>query len=96
MELPSTEPNRGGRPGSRALSLWRRGMPKYRTSFFKHLVNSNGAPFKVLQRIVETRDAKTIPDAEQFAKRSFERAERICDWRLHADTMETDTNQDDA
>lgn len=65
-------------------------MSGYRVRFFKRLVNSQGKPFKTLQREIEIGEAKTALEAEVIAEREFERMRKIPDWHIHADSMETE------
>ena len=65
-------------------------MPAYRVKFFKNLVSSDGHPFKCLQRVVDVRNCKSPERAVQAAKHRFRRAEHVIDWKLHADTLETE------
>ncbi len=63
-------------------------MPEYRVRFFKQIVNSQGKPFKTLQREIEIVKADTAIEAEALAERQFERLRKIPDWHFHADTVE--------
>ena len=63
-------------------------MTTYRVKFFKNLLNSDGHPFKVLQRVVTVDQSKTADDAMRAAQRQFEACEQVSDWRLHADCIE--------
>jgi hypothetical protein len=65
-------------------------MSEYRVRFFKRLVNSQGTPFKTLQREIRVIKAKTALEAEEIAEREFERGRNIPDWHTHADYLETD------
>jgi hypothetical protein len=65
-------------------------MAVYRVRFFKRLVNSQGRPFKTLQREIEIIEAKTALEAEELAEREFERVRKISDWHVHADSVETE------
>jgi hypothetical protein len=64
-------------------------MTGYRVRFFKSLVNSQGRPFKALQREIEI-ISKTALEAEGIAEREFERLRKIPDWHIHADSVETE------
>jgi len=64
-------------------------MPAYRVKFFKNLVSSDGHPFKCLQRVVVCH-CSSPERAVQAAKHRFRRAEHVADWKLHADTLETE------
>jgi hypothetical protein len=65
-------------------------MTRYRVRFFKRLVNSQGRPFKTLQREVEITKARNALEAEVIASREFERVRKIADWHIHADSVETE------
>jgi hypothetical protein len=65
-------------------------MPVYEVSFFKDIVNSCGKEFRVRQRALQIRSAKTLERAVEAAKRRFARLERITDWRLHASDVEVE------
>ena len=65
-------------------------MTAYRVRFFKRLVNSQGMPFRALQREIEIVGVKTALEAEVIAEREFERVRQIPDWRFHADSVETE------
>jgi len=61
---------------------------QYRVAFFKHLLSSDGHPFKCLQHTIEIRRAKDAERAIQAAEHRYERLCHVPDWRLHADTFE--------
>ena len=63
-------------------------MAKYRVSFFKNLVSSDGHPFKVLQRVVAVARSQSPEDAVRAAQHRFEHLEGVPDWKLHADSIE--------
>jgi hypothetical protein len=65
-------------------------MTAYRVRFFKRLVNSQGMPFRALQREIEIVGVKTALEAEVIAEREFERVRQIPDWHFHADSVETE------
>lgn len=69
-------------------------MTSYRVRFFKRLVNSQGTPFRALQRETGIIEAKTALEAEAIAAREFAQLRQITDWRVHADSMETETIAD--
>jgi hypothetical protein len=73
-----------------ARPQWGRVMAGYRVRFFKRLVNSQGSPFKALQREIEIIEAETALEAEKIAEREFERMRKIPDWHTHADFVETE------
>jgi hypothetical protein len=66
-------------------------MSCYRVRFFKRLVNSQGRPFKTLQGSFELIEANSTTDAVVIAERQFERLRGVPDWRLYADTVETES-----
>jgi hypothetical protein len=61
---------------------------QYRIAFFKHLLSSDGHPFKCLQQRIEIRSAKNIERALKAAEHRYERLCHVRDWRLHADMFE--------
>ncbi len=63
-------------------------MTRYRVTFFKHLVSSDGHPFKCLQHTIEIRRAKTADRAVEAAERRYARVRHVPDWRFYADTIE--------
>jgi hypothetical protein len=65
-----------------------RAMRRYRVTFFKNLLSSDGHPFKCLQRVIEVRRARSIDRAVQAAERRYERLHRVPNWKLHADIIE--------
>jgi hypothetical protein len=65
-------------------------MTGHRVRFFKDLVNSQGTPFKTVQREIVITGAKTALEAEVIAEREFERVRQIPDWHFHADSVETE------
>jgi hypothetical protein len=66
-------------------------MITYHVKFFKNLLSSDGHPVKVLQRIIDVRRSKSRKRAVQAAQHRFERAEHVPDWKLHADSIEAET-----
>src|SRR5215204_1149283 len=67
-------------------------MRRYRVTFFKNLLSSDGHLFKCLQQSIEIRRAKTVDRAVQAAERRYERICRVPDWKLHADTHELEVD----
>jgi len=65
-------------------------MTRYRVNFFNNLTNSNGQEFKCLQRSLIIREATDQAAALEMAKRAFEQAERISNWRCHAHLVEVE------
>src|SRR5262249_12896147 len=61
---------------------------QYRITFFKHLLSSDGHPFKCLQHAVEIRRAKNPERAFKAAVYRYERHNHVPDWKLYADTFE--------
>jgi hypothetical protein len=67
-------------------------MPRYRVSFFKDLLNSDGHPFKCVQRVIEIHNARSADRAVQAAELRYERLHRVHDWMLHADCLELEVD----
>jgi hypothetical protein len=65
-------------------------MSRYRVSFFKTLLSSDGHPFKCLQLTIEIPGARNTDRAIKTAKRQYERLRCVPDWTLHADTFEVE------
>jgi hypothetical protein len=63
-------------------------MSRYRVSFFKCLLSSDGHPFKCLQEQIVVSDLETSVQAAESASRLFERRHSLRDWRLYADEIE--------
>jgi len=63
-------------------------MTTYVARFFKTLLSSDGHPFEVLQRVVRVNQTDNVEDAIRIAEKSFEAAEHVGDWQLHADRVE--------
>ena len=70
-------------------------MTAYRVSFFNELTNSRGTLYKVCQRSVEIRTARTLDRAVEAAKKRFARLEHVGEWRLHARLFEVEPLVDD-
>jgi len=66
-------------------------MVDYRVLFFNNLVNSDGKPFKCLQRVIAVSSAKDARDASEKAKREFERLEHVPNWKYHAQFLEVES-----
>ena len=62
-------------------------MSTYHVNFFKCVLNSDGHPFKCLQRRIDVSDAESAAQAAESASRTFE-ALYGCPWKLHADSIE--------
>ena len=65
-------------------------MTGYRVSFFNELTNSRGTLYKVCQRSVEIRTARSLDRAVEAAKKRFARLEHVGEWRLHARLFEVE------
>ena len=63
-------------------------MCRYRVSFFRKLLSSDGHESKCLQQSIVIRRAKSIERAVEAAKRRYERLCQVADWRLYADGLE--------
>jgi hypothetical protein len=63
-------------------------MCRYRVSFFRKLLSSDGHESKCLQQNIVIRRAKSIERAVEAAKRRYERLCQVADWRLYADGLE--------
>jgi hypothetical protein len=65
-------------------------MSSFRVSFYNELVGSQGQVFKVCQRSVEVRSARSIDRAVAAAKRRFETEEGIGFWGHRAKSFEVE------
>ena len=63
-------------------------MPMYYIRFLRD-VEVDGHQFCALQRVVPVADCNDVEDAVRIAQDRFARLERVCDWRLRADFVET-------
>jgi hypothetical protein len=63
-------------------------MARYRVSFFKNLVNSDGHPFKCIQKVIDISRAKSVDRAVKAAEIRYERLHHVHDWTLHSDYLE--------
>lgn len=61
-------------------------MSRYVVSFIKDVLGDNGRHAEVCQSTVEI-DAPSEGEAEELAKQRFCKAERLCEWSLHADRI---------
>jgi len=68
---------------------------QYRVAFFKHLLSSDGHPFKCLQHTVEVRRAKNAERALKAAEYRYGRHSHVPDWKLYADTFELEACSQD-
>ena len=59
-------------------------MSHFVVSFMKDVLGDNGRQVEICQRTVEI-DASTEGVATELAKQWFCKAERLCEWSLHAD-----------
>jgi hypothetical protein len=66
-------------------------MSGYRVSFFKHLLSSDGHPFKCLQQQLDIPDAESAQKAVDSATRQFEKLHGLPNWKMFADSIEVDT-----
>jgi hypothetical protein len=73
--------------------MWEGHPMNYQVKFFKHLLSSDGHPFKVLQRVIPVDHSDSSDDAVRVAQRRFEGLEHVDDWRLHADCVEASVEQ---
>ena len=62
-------------------------MSRFVVSFIKHVLGDNGRQIEVCQSTVEI-DAPSEGLAAELAKQRFCKAERLCDWSLHADRIQ--------
>lgn len=63
-------------------------MTPFRVSFFNVIPDSTGHDHRCCQRIVDIPAAADADDAEERAKREFERLEGVHHWRIHASALE--------
>ncbi len=61
-------------------------MSRYVVSFMKDVLGDNGRHIEVCQSTVEI-DAPNEGEARELAKQKFCKAERLCEWSLHADRI---------
>jgi hypothetical protein len=62
-------------------------MSHFVVSFMKDVLGDNGRSAEICQRILEI-DAPTEGEAQEIAKQSFCKAERLREWSLHADRIQ--------
>jgi hypothetical protein len=65
----------------------------YRVSFFKNLLSDDGHEFRCLQQSIVIRRARSVERAVEAAKHRFARLCHVVDWRLHADGVELEVDQ---
>jgi len=63
-------------------------MSSYRVCFYKHLVSSDGHPFKCLQGQIDVAGCESEAQAAAMASKVFETTYGLRDWKLHADSVE--------
>jgi hypothetical protein len=61
-------------------------MSRYVVSFMKDVLGDNGRQIEICQKTVEI-DAHSEGEATELAKQKFCKAERLCEWSLHADRI---------
>ncbi|WP_024520553.1 hypothetical protein [Bradyrhizobium sp. Tv2a-2] len=61
-------------------------MSRYVVSFMKDVLGDNGRQIEICQKTVEI-DAPSEGEATELAKQKFCKAERLCEWSLHADRI---------
>ena len=62
-------------------------MSHFVVSFMKNVLGDNGRQIEICQRTVEI-DAPSEGEATELAKLRFCKAERLCEWSLHADRIQ--------
>ena len=62
-------------------------MSHFVVSFMKDVLGGNGRQIEICQRTVEI-DAPSEGEATELAKLRFCKAERLCEWSLHADRIQ--------
>ena len=62
-------------------------MSHFVVSFMKDVLGDNGRQVEICQRTVEI-DAPSEGVATELAKQKFCKAERLCEWSLHADRIQ--------
>ncbi len=68
-------------------------MTCYRVSFYKHLLSSDGHPFRCLQQAFKIRRARNINRAILAAEHRFERRKHLPTWDLHADDLDVEIDE---
>jgi hypothetical protein len=68
-------------------------MTHYRVNFYKHLLSSDGHPFRCLQQSVKIGCARSIERAVLAAKHRFERRNGLRLWDLHADDFDVEIGE---
>jgi hypothetical protein len=62
-------------------------MSHFVVSFMKDVLGDNGREVEICQRTMEI-DATSEGEATELAKQRFCKAERLCEWSLHADRIQ--------
>jgi hypothetical protein len=65
-------------------------MARYRVTFFKKILSSDGHQFKCPQKTMEVPEGETPERALKAAQQWYERLTNTRDWRLFADTAEVE------
>ena len=66
-------------------------MARYRVSFFKNLLSSDGRQFKCLQQQVDVTNSEGVACATESASRQFEKRNGLRHWQQMADSLEIET-----
>ena len=61
-------------------------MSRYVVSFVNDVLGDNGRQIEICQSTLEV-DAPSEGEARELAKQKFCKAERLCEWSLHADRI---------
>jgi hypothetical protein len=62
-------------------------MSRFVVRFMKNVLGDNGREIEICQRSMEV-DASTEGQATELAKKKFCETEALCDWSLHADSIQ--------
>jgi hypothetical protein len=73
--------------GALTLMSQEAAMSHFVVSFMKDVLGDNGRQAEICQKILEI-DALTEGEATEIAKQRFCKAERLCEWSLHADRIQ--------
>jgi hypothetical protein len=65
-------------------------MSRFVISFMKDVLGGNGRQIEICQSTLEV-DAPSESEARELAKVKFCKAERLCEWSLHADRINVKT-----
>lgn len=65
-------------------------MARYRVSFFKNLLSSDGHQFKCLQSQVDVGNSDGATQAAELASQQFARLHGLKDWKQMADSFEVE------